>query len=61
MCLKMSLHVMKHGFFNKVRKRRGNRRIGRHHITENEKGMNAQVECEGNDDRFLHHQRHNHD
>jgi hypothetical protein len=30
MCLKMSSHVMKPGFFNTIQKQRGNRCIGRH-------------------------------
>jgi hypothetical protein len=29
------------------------------HFTKNEKSMNDQVECEGNGDRFLQHQRRN--
>jgi hypothetical protein len=36
-CLQMSSHMMKRGFFNTFRKRRGNRCIGRRHFNENKK------------------------
>jgi hypothetical protein len=61
MCLKMSSHVMKCGFSIQSGNTEAIDALEDTHITENEKSKNEQVECEGNDDGFLRHQRSNHD
>jgi hypothetical protein len=53
LCLKMSPHVMKRGFFNMIEERRGNRFIRRHPLHREWKSKNEQVESEGDDGRFL--------